>query len=99
LVPCGWLYGFVALAAGTGSWVRGAVLLLAFWGGTVPALLGLGIGLRRLGAPLRARLPRLSAAVVLAICASTVVQRWSLASATETTPSSTPPPSSCHGSH
>jgi sulfite exporter TauE/SafE len=101
LLPCGWLYGFVALAVSTGSWMRGAVLLLAFWSGTVPALLGLGLGFGfgRLRATLRARLPRLSAAVVLAICASNVIGRWPVAGASTSSASFAPGAPSCHGSH
>jgi sulfite exporter TauE/SafE len=97
LLPCGWLYAFVVLAAGTGSAGAGAVLMLAFWLGTVPALLGLGVGIGRLSAPLRARLPRLSAALVLLACAVNVAQRWPLASATEAAGPSQE--MRCHGQH
>ncbi len=99
LLPCGWLYAFVLLAAATGSWIAGAGLLAAFWSGTVPALLGLGVGLRRLSEPLRARLPRLSAALVLLVCAFNVMSRWPAASAGE--PGSRGPAAaeSCHGEH
>jgi uncharacterized protein len=96
LLPCGWLYAFVALAAGTGSAEQGALLLAAFWMGTVPALLGLGAFITRLATPLGARLPRLSAAVVLSICVFNVITRWPAASATE--PSATAAPT-CHGQH
>jgi sulfite exporter TauE/SafE len=97
LLPCGWLYGFVILAAGSGSGAAGALLMLAFWAGTVPALLGLGVGIGRLSARLRARLPTLSAALVLVACAVNVAERWPLASANETNGSLHPP--SCHGTH
>jgi len=96
LLPCGWLYAFVALAAGTGSWEQGAGLLAAFWAGTLPALLGLGAFIGRLAAPLGARLPRLSAAIVLSICAFNVFTRWPAASATAPSAAAAP---SCHGSH
>lgn len=95
LLPCGWLYAFVVLAAGTGSVGGGAALMLAFWLGTVPALLGLGVGIGRLSAPLRSRLPTLSAAVVLLACAVNVAQRWPLARATEA--GAQPLEMSCHG--
>lgn len=38
LLPCGWLYTYVALAATTGSPFYGALLMSAFWVGTVPIL-------------------------------------------------------------
>jgi sulfite exporter TauE/SafE len=94
LLPCGWLYAFVVLAAGTGSATAGAALLLAFWLGTVPALLGLGVGLNRLSASVRARLPRVSVALVLAVCVLNIASRWPPASALEPGAGA-----SCHGAH
>jgi len=98
LLPCGWLYAFVVLAAGAGSARGGALLLLAFWSGTVPALLGLGVGLQRLAAPLRARLPRLSAALVATACVANVATRWPTAIAADSTGAMSPTPS-CHHAH
>ena len=45
VLPCGWLYAFVAVAAGTGHVVQGAAVLFVFWSGTVPILAGIGAGL------------------------------------------------------
>jgi uncharacterized protein len=65
MLPCGWLYVFVATAASTGT-VRGGLTVMAiFWLGTVPALLAVGLGAQRLFGPLRKRLPSLSAVAVL----------------------------------
>ena len=67
LLPCGWLYVFVAAAAGTGT-VRDATLVMTmFWLGTVPALVAVGVGAQRVFGPLRNRLPTLGALTVLAI--------------------------------
>jgi sulfite exporter TauE/SafE len=38
LLPCGWLYLFALVAAGTGDIISGAIVMAAFWLGTVPAL-------------------------------------------------------------
>ena len=38
LLPCGWLYSFVAIAAGSKSPTNGALIMFLFWIGTVPAL-------------------------------------------------------------
>ena len=65
LLPCGWLYAFVVTASGTGSPWSGAVVMGAFWVGTVPPMLGLGLGLHRKLGPVARRLPVASAAVVL----------------------------------
>jgi sulfite exporter TauE/SafE len=61
LLPCGWLYSFVAVAAGSGSAVHGGALMAAFWLGTLPALLGVGLSFGWVGARLRAHLPRIAA--------------------------------------
>jgi sulfite exporter TauE/SafE len=65
LLPCGWLYAFVIVAAGTGSPMLGALTMGAFWMGTLPVLMALGAGLQRLSGPLRRRLPALTMTVVL----------------------------------
>lgn len=40
LLPCHWLYGFVAVAAGLGSPLKSSILMVALWAGSVPWLLG-----------------------------------------------------------
>ncbi|MCC6899670.1 MAG: sulfite exporter TauE/SafE family protein [Polyangiaceae bacterium] len=67
LLPCGWLWAFAVAAAGTGSAGVGALVMVAFWSGTVPLLLGLGVGMQRLAARLRPHVPVLSAIALLAI--------------------------------
>jgi sulfite exporter TauE/SafE len=42
LLPCGWLWSFVALAAATKSSTAGALLMLAMWAGSLPALTSVG---------------------------------------------------------
>lgn len=44
LLPCGWLYAFALIAAGTAQPVLGAVVMSAFWLGSVPALVSLVAG-------------------------------------------------------
>lgn len=63
LFPCPWLYGFVILAAGSGSAAQGALLMLVFWIGSVPALVGV-YGLSRV---LREKLGRFAPRLTL-IC-------------------------------
>jgi sulfite exporter TauE/SafE len=67
LLPCGWLYVFVATAGGTGSVGGGMTLMALFWLGTVPALLAMGVGAQRLLLPLRRRFPAAAPAVVLTL--------------------------------
>jgi sulfite exporter TauE/SafE len=95
LLPCGWLYAFVVLAAGTGSAARGALLLAAFWSGTLPALLGLGLGVQRWTQRWRAQLPRLSALLLLSLGAYNLATRWPAALTSPANAADTSAPS-CH---
>jgi sulfite exporter TauE/SafE len=76
LLPCGWLYAFVAVAAGTGGAPSGALLMAAFWLGTLPALLGVGLSIQTLSARLAHKLPRLRAGFVLLAGALTLTFRF-----------------------
>lgn len=75
-LPCGWLYAFAVTAAGTGSALGGATVMLAFWLGTVPALLGLGFGVQTLTRRVRRYVPMLSAAALIAIGLASVFGRF-----------------------
>ncbi len=75
LLPCGWLYAFAGTAAGTGSPDLGAAVMFAFWMGTVPAMLSLGLGVHRLGRWVGPRLGVLMPATLIVIGILTVVQR------------------------
>jgi len=76
LLPCGWLYAFVATAAATGSSLRGAAVMGVFWAGTVPMMAALGIGLQRTFGPLRARLPALTSVALVVIGLLTVAGKF-----------------------
>lgn len=47
LLPCGWLYAFVAAAGGSGSVWSGMGIMAVFWSGTLPVMVGLGAGVRQ----------------------------------------------------
>ncbi len=49
LMPCGWLYAFALVAAGTQSVLWGSATMLVFWLGTLPALLMVSAGARLVG--------------------------------------------------
>jgi sulfite exporter TauE/SafE len=78
LLPCGWLYVFVATAASTGSAAAGAIVMAAFWAGTVPVLAGVGALAQRAAGPLRARLPVVTAAVLVVLGLLTVAGRFQM---------------------
>lgn len=78
LLPCGWLYAFLLTAAGTGGPLTGTLVMATFWIGTLPVLLSLGLGVRKLSGALGERLPLLTAAVLVAVGFVTLCSRTSL---------------------
>jgi sulfite exporter TauE/SafE len=78
LLPCGWLYAFVAAAGGTGSPATAAMVMIFFWTGTLPLMTALGLGFQRLAGPLRRSLPLVTASVVVAIGLLTIAGRLRL---------------------
>lgn len=83
LLPCGWLWAFVVMAAGAGSPLGGAFVMGAFWLGTVPAMVGVlgfaGPLLSRIGA----RMPALTAIVLIVVGLGTLAVRWRDAGASQ----------------
>jgi sulfite exporter TauE/SafE len=75
LLPCGWLYAFVLTAAGTASPGAGALVMAAFWSGTLPLLLGLGLVVQGATRALKAHLPLISAAALIAVGLTNLVTR------------------------
>lgn len=69
LLPCGWLYVFVATAGGTGHVVDAMAVMLFFWLGTLPMMVTLGVGAQRIFGAFQRRLPLVGAgaAVVLGL--------------------------------
>jgi sulfite exporter TauE/SafE len=77
-LPCGWLYAFALTAAGTGTPWTGALVMAAFWAGSVPLLLGLGIGLQSAGRVFRKHVPVLSSVVLIVIGLTALFGRSSI---------------------
>jgi uncharacterized protein len=67
LLPCGWLWAFVATAMGTGSPLAGATVMFVFWIGTVPLLLAATAGVKRWGPLAQVRWPLASASLVIVL--------------------------------
>jgi sulfite exporter TauE/SafE len=66
-LPCGWLWAFVVTAAGTGGALKGAAVMTAFWAGTVPALVAVGVGAQLVSAPLRRHVPAVTAILLVVL--------------------------------
>ena len=66
-LPCGWLWAFVMVAAGTGALLGGVAVMAAFWLGTVPMMMGIGALAQPLIRRLGARLPLVTALALIAM--------------------------------
>jgi len=75
LLPCGWLYAFVAVAAGTGAPLSGAMVMATFWVGTLPVMTGVAVVARTLLGGLARRLPVVAAIVMIALGMLTLAGR------------------------
>lgn len=75
LMPCGWLYTFAIVAAGTGHPLSGAAVMVAFWAGTVPVMVALVLGFDRVGERLKQRIPMTMAVLVIAVGVFTIAYR------------------------
>jgi len=64
-LPCGWLYSFTAVAAASADPLQGALVMAAFWLGTVPILASFGGFSRMIGAGVRAYAPRIAGALLI----------------------------------
>jgi hypothetical protein len=71
-LPCGWLYLFALKAAETGSPWRGALFMIAFWLGSVPALVLVGASVQTLARLFGRRLPLATAGVIILLGVSTL---------------------------
>jgi sulfite exporter TauE/SafE len=94
LLPCGWLYAFVATAGGTGSAGAGALVMAVFFAGTLPVMLALGEAVRHLSGPLRRHVPAACALMLVLLGLWTVVGRSRLAPFTAAAHAASP---ACHG--
>ena len=74
-LPCGWLYLFASYAAGTGSPFWGALFMIAFWLGSVPALVLTGVGVQTLARLLGRHLPLVTALAIVVLGVVTLVLR------------------------
>jgi len=75
LLPCGWLYVFVAAAAATGSALAGAAQMSVFWAGTLPAFAALGLLAQRASGALRRHLPAVTGAALVILGVITLLGR------------------------
>ncbi|NVB79859.1 MAG: sulfite exporter TauE/SafE family protein [Kofleriaceae bacterium] len=94
LIPCGWLWAFVVTAGSTAHASAGALVMAAFWLGTVPAMVGVLGFAGPVFARLRARMPAVTALALIALGTATLALRWHDAGTAQVTAPHCP---SCHG--
>jgi sulfite exporter TauE/SafE len=75
LLPCGWLWVFVATAAGTANAGHGAIVMTAFWLGTLPVMVALGAGVQKFFGAAGSRLPLTAAVALVVVSGATIVVR------------------------
>jgi len=75
LLPCGWLWVFVAMAGATSAPLAGAGVMAVFWIGTVPALTAVAFAARKASGPLRRYLPLVTGGALMVVGAITMVRR------------------------
>ncbi|MGI9517691.1 MAG: sulfite exporter TauE/SafE family protein [Pirellulaceae bacterium] len=75
LMPCGWLYTFAIVAAGTGSPLSGAAVMAVFWAGTVPIMVMLVLGTAKVSQSVQQRLPVAMASLVILVGVFTIAFR------------------------
>lgn len=76
LLPCGWLWSYVWLAATRSTPLAAILTMFAFWLGTLPALTLLAIAMPGFKAKLRRHAPRLGALALTVLAALTLIERW-----------------------
>lgn len=74
-LPCGWLYAFAIVAAGTGHSYTGMAVMSAFWLGTLPWMAALGISVQVIAGPIRRHVPVLMAIVLVVVGVISVLSR------------------------
>ena len=74
-LPCGWLYAFVITASGLGHPLQGAMAMVVFWVGTLPALVAVGYAIRKWGGALSQRIPWVSASALIIVGLLTLTHR------------------------
>ncbi len=75
ILPCGWLYAFLIVAAGTARPVDGALVMAFFAAGSIPALAGLAMSMTMLIGRYRSIIPWCSAVLVTIVGAATLITR------------------------
>ena len=75
LLPCGWLYAFAIVAAGTAHPLAGAITMAVFWIGTLPVMVAVGTGVQTLSGTLGRYIPGAMAVAIVTMGVLTALGR------------------------
>lgn len=75
LLPCGWLYAFAIVAAGTAHPLAGAITMAVFWIGTLPVMVAVGTGVQALSGSLGRYVPGAMALAIVTMGVLTAIGR------------------------
>ncbi|MCC6510999.1 MAG: sulfite exporter TauE/SafE family protein [Pirellulaceae bacterium] len=75
ILPCGWLFAFLIVAAGTARPLEGALVMAVFALGAIPALAGMALSMTLLIGRFRTIVPWCSAVLVTIVGAVTLLER------------------------
>lgn len=75
LLPCGWLYAFAIVAAGTAHPLAGAITMAVFWVGTLPVMVAVGTGVQALSGTLGRYVPGAMALAIVTMGVLTAIGR------------------------
>lgn len=101
-LPCGWLWAFVMVAAGTGSPLGGVAVMGAFWLGTVPMMVGVGTAATAVVRRIGPRLPLVTALVLITVGVVSLAARVPVLHAgvaPAAAGAQVPSAPACHGAH
>jgi len=76
LLPCGFLYAYVLVALATGHPLAGMATMGAFWLGTSPALLGVGVASNLFVGRIPARLNKLTPLLLMILGLLAIAGKW-----------------------
>ena len=76
LLPCGFLYSFALVAMAAGHPLAALWVMVSFWFGTLPALLGVGLLSTHLSRPLLLRLRQLVPALLILAGILAIAGKW-----------------------
>ena len=75
-LPCGWLYVYLLGAANTGTATYGALYMVFFWLGTLPALSAFGLFGNTILSPITQKFPKVSAILLFVIGCYSIFSRF-----------------------